>query len=79
MSGQVRPWAGASSPHTHFKQQIHNNSAVLSYFYVKKRHVCDTHLLETSNLHKFCFIYELNQAKKQGLALHRIKNGELFD
>ena len=45
MSGKVRPGAGASSPHTYFKQQIHKNSAVLFYFYIKKTamfviHIC---------------------------------------
>ena len=78
MSGQIRPGAGASSPHTYFKQQILKNSATLSYFYVKKRHVCDTHLLETYSPHKCCGICEINQAnKKQRLALHRLENGEI--
>ena len=78
MSGQVRPVAGASLPHTYFKQQIHRNSAALFYFYVKKRHVFDTLLLETLNPHKFCCIYEINQAnKKQRLALHRLEHGEI--
>ena len=71
MSGQVRPEAGASSPHTYFKQHVHENSAMLSYFYVKKR-------LKNKNPHKLCFIYEINQAnKKQGLALQRLENGEI--
>ena len=78
MSGQVRPGAGASSPHTYFKQQIHKDSVVLSHFYVKKRHVCETHLLETQSHHKFCGIYEINQANKtQRLALHRLENCEI--
>ena len=76
--GQVLPGAAASSPHTYFKQQIHRSSAVLSYFYVKKRHVCDTHLLVTQSPHKFYGTYEINQAnKKQRLALHRLENGEI--
>ena len=76
--GQVRPGAGASSPHAYFKQQIHKNRAVFSYFYVKKRPVCDTHLLETQSHHKFCGTYEINQAnKKQRLALHRLENCEI--
>ena len=53
--------------------------AVLSCFYVKKLHVCDTHLLETLNPHKFCCIYEINQAnKKLSLALHRLENGHHY-
>ena len=34
-------------------------------------------LLEKNNPHKLCFIYEINQAKKQGLALHRLKKCEI--
>ena len=75
--GQVLPGAEASSPYTYFKQQIHKNNAVLSYFYVKQCHVCDTHLLETQSPHKFCGIYEINQAKKQRLVLHWLENGEI--
>ena len=78
MSRQVRPGAGASLPHTYFKQQIHRNSSALFYFHVKKRHVCDTHLLEKKNPHKFCCVYEINQVnKKQRLALHRLEKCEI--
>ena len=69
MSGQVRSGSGASWPHTYFKQQIHKNIAVLSY-------LTDI-LFEILNDQKFCFIYEINQAKIQGLALHRLENSEI--
>ena len=58
------PHVGASSPYMYFTQQIQKNSAILSYFYVNKRYIFDTHLLETYNPHKLFCIYEINQAKK---------------
>ena len=78
MSGQVRPGAGVSSPHTYFKQQIHKNCAVLSYFCVNKRHVCDRHSVRHLKSIQLCYIDEINQAnKKQHLSLHRLENGEI--